>query len=75
MISGKGCKEKHCLASSFSSFYLQPHLQHVQVPRLGVEAELHLPAYATGTATLGPSCICDLHCSLWQRWILNLLSK
>ena len=27
--------------------------------------------YVTTTATPDPSCICDLHCSLWQRQILN----
>ena len=29
----------------------------------------------TATATLDPSCIPDLHCSLWQQWILNPLRK
>ena len=32
-------------------------------------------AYATATATLGPSHICDLCCSLQQCQILNPLSK
>ena len=32
--------------------------------RLGVESELQLPAYATATATLDLSCICDLSSSL-----------
>ena len=40
-------------------FFLQPHPQHVEVPRLGVELELHLPP------TPHP----------WQRWILNPLSE
>ena len=35
--------------------------QHVEVPRLRVESELQLPAYATATGTLHPSCICNLH--------------
>ena len=26
-------------------------------------------------ATPDPSCTCDLHCSLWQRWILKPLSE
>ena len=39
-----------------------------------VKLEQQLPAYATATATLDPSCICNLHRSLWQRWILNPLS-
>ena len=29
--------------------FLQPHLWHMEVPRLGVESELQLPAYATAT--------------------------
>ena len=45
------------------------------VPRLGVELELQLPAYATATATPDLSCVCNLHHSLWQCWILNPLSK
>ena len=31
--------------------FLGPHLQYMEVPRLGVESELQLPAYATATAT------------------------
>ena len=31
--------------------FLQPHLQHMEVPRLGVKSELELPAYTTATAT------------------------
>ena len=45
------------------------------VPRLGVELELQLLAYATATATLDPSCVWDLHHSSWQCQILNPLSK
>ena len=30
-------------------FFLGLHLQHMEVPRLGVESELQLPAYATAT--------------------------
>ena len=56
-------------------FFLGPHLQHMEVPRLGVKLELQLPAYTTATATLDPSCICDLHCSSWQLWILNPLRE
>ena len=44
------------------------------VPGLGVESELQLPAYTTATPTPDLSCICDLHQSLWQCGILNLLS-
>ena len=45
----------------------------MEVPRLGVELELHLPAYTTVTQDL--SRICDLHLSLWQCWTLNPLSE
>ena len=34
---------------------------HIEVPRLGVESELHLLAYTTATAMQDPSCISDLH--------------
>ena len=39
--------------------FLGPHLQHTEVPRLGVKLELQLLAYAT--ATWDPSHIYDLH--------------
>ena len=44
------------------------HLEHMEVPRLGAEWELHLLAYATATATatgarVWEPCIFDLHCS------------
>ena len=35
----------------------------MQVPRLGVEWELQMPAYITATATRDLSCICKLQCS------------
>ena len=45
----------------------------MEVPRLGVKSKLQLPVYTTATATLDPSCICDLHrCS---RQILDLLNE
>ena len=47
----------------------------MDIPRLGVQLELWLLAYATATAVLDPSCICDLHHSSWQRWSLNPLSR
>ena len=47
----------------------------MEIPSLGVELELQLLAYVTATATQDPSWICDLHHSLWQCWILNLLSE
>ena len=51
------------------------HPQHVEVPRLGVKSELWLPAYATATAMWDPSCVCNLHHSLQQLWILNPLNE
>lgn len=45
----------------------------MEVPRLGVQLELQLPAYATAM-TLDPSCICNLHCRSLQNRILNPLS-
>ena len=41
--------------------FLEPHPQHMEVPRLGVESELQQLASATATATQDPSCVCDLH--------------
>ena len=43
----------------------------MEVPRLGVESELQLPATATATATPDLSHICNLR----QQQILNLLSE
>ena len=51
--------------------FLRPHLQHIKVPRPGVELELQLPAYTTAMATLDLSSICDLQGSLWQCDPLN----
>ena len=51
---------KHCpfLSNGINFFFfhfLGLHLQHVEVPRRGVESELQLPAYTTATATRDPS--------------------
>ena len=69
------------LRNSFNSFFkifsvflgLYPWL--MEVPRLVVKSELQLPAYITATATPDPSCICDLHSSSRQLWILNSLNE
>ena len=55
--------------------FLGPHSQHLEVPRLGSELDLQLPAYntATATATPDPSPVCDLHHSSQQCRILNPL--
>ena len=47
--------------------FLGPHPQHMEVPRLGVQSELQLPAYTRVTATPDPSHVHDLHHSSWQR--------
>jgi len=55
------------------ALFLGPHSKHMEIPRLGVESELQLLAYATATATPDPSHVCDLHHSSWQCQILNPL--
>ena len=56
-------------------FLLGLHLQHMEVPRLGVKSELHLLAYTTTAATPDLSHICNLYHSSQQHWIFNPLSK
>ena len=56
-------------------FFLGPHLQHMEVARLGVKPELQLLANATATTTPDASRICDLHDSLRQLWITDPLSE
>ena len=46
--------------------FLGLHTQHTEVPRLGVESELQLPAYISATLMQDPSRICDLHHSSLQ---------
>jgi len=41
--------------------FLWPYLQHMEVPRLGVELELQLLASTAATTTQDLSCVCDLH--------------
>ena len=50
----KGCFLGFC-------FFLRPHLQHMDVPRLGVKSEQQLQAYIIATATQDLSCLCDRH--------------
>ena len=54
-------------------FFLWPHPQH-KFP-LEVKSEQKLLAYTTATATQDLSCICDLHHSSQQHWILNPLCE
>ena len=53
------------------------HPWHMEVPRLGVEWELQLPANTTAIATAMQylSLVCDLHHSSQQRRILNPLCE
>ena len=56
-------------------FFLWLDLQHMEVPRLGIQSELQPPAYTTATATQDPSHVYDLHHSSRQHQIINPLSK
>ena len=56
------------------AFFLGLYPWHIEVPKLGVELELQLLAYATVTAMPDPSRVCDLQPSSWQCQILNILS-
>ena len=47
----------------------------MEVPRLGVESELQLPAYTTATETWDLSHVCDLHHSSQQFQSPDPLSK
>ena len=47
----------------------------MEVPRLGVESELQLPAYAAATTKWDLNLLCNLHHSSWQHHILNPLSE
>ena len=59
----------------FFSSFLGMHVQHMEVPRLGVESDLELLSYATAAAMWDLSCFCDQYCiSMWCQ-ILNPLSE
>ena len=55
----------------FFSFPFWP----LEVLRLGFESELRQLAHATAIVTWDPSCVCDLHHSMWQHRILDPLSE
>ena len=63
----------HTHTHTHTFVFLGLQLWHIEVPRLGVESELQLPAYIT--TMWDPSCVCDLHCSSRQWQILNPLSE
>ena len=65
---------------SFFSFlfffcFLGLYLRHMEIPRLGVESELQLPACTTATAMWDPNRVCSLYHSSRQHRILNPLIK
>ena len=47
----------------------------MDIPRLRVESELQLSAYATATATQDLNCICNLRHSSQKHWILDPLTE
>ena len=67
--------DTNSLSGFFLLFFLGLHPWHMEVPRLGVQSELQLPAYTTTTAAPDPSRVCDLHHSSQQHQILNPLSE
>ena len=77
----KNFRQCHKLPSSslslslFHLVFLGVHPQHMEVPRLGVESDLELPAYTTATATWVLSHVCNLHRSSRQRRIFNPLGE
>ena len=73
--ASNSCFGKHENLNFFFFSFSGPRLWHMEVPRLGVASELLLPIYTTATAMPDPNRICDLHCSSWQRQILNPLSE
>ena len=51
-VSGKGLSSQFLELFFFLLFFfLEPHTQHMEVPRPGVESELQWLAYATAIAT------------------------
>ena len=72
----EGDKERERLGEG--EYVLGPHLQHMEVPRLGVKLQLYQPAYTTAIdpiAMRDPSQVCDLYHSSQQHWIPHPMSK
>ena len=63
------------ISSFFFPLFLRPHLQHMEIPRLGVELELQRPAYTTATVMPDMSHVWHLNCNSRQHQILNLMSE
>ena len=64
-----------CISMTLFFSFLGLLLGQIEVPRLGDKLELQVPAYATAVSTQDLNCVCDLHHSSWQLWILDQLSK
>ena len=60
------CGQKGCMMilTFFFFFFFRVYLWHRKIPRLGVESELQLLAYATASAMQDLRHICGLHHSL-----------
>ena len=69
------CSLRSFLFGWFWGFFLGPHLWYMDVSGLGVKSELRLLVSTQATATQDSSCVCNLHCSLWQCQMPNPLSK
>ena len=66
-----------CTFSEFLFFFsfLGPHLEGYGSSQARGRIGATAVAYARATATWDPSCVCDLHHSSEQHWILNLLKR
>ena len=64
----------HHNSYGFFSF-LGTHPWHMEVPRLGTQSELQMPACTTATTTRDLSRVCNPHHSSKQCWIPNSLSE
>ena len=62
-------------AQFFFSFFLGLYQQHMEVPRLGLQSELQLPAYTTAKVMQDLSRVCKLHHNSQQYWITDPLSE
>ena len=70
------------IPSEFAAFFFfnffgfsELPLWHMDIPRLGAESQLQLPAHGTATAMPNLSLVCNIHYGSWQCWILNPLRE
>ena len=73
MLNKLGINASFFFLFSFFFFFifLGPQQRHMEVPWLGVQSELQLPAYTTAISMQDPSHICDLYHSSWKHRILR----